>query len=85
MDKMQAGDLLIRGTGESGFLLLEAVTLKPLAGPFEYLGTAVAAARARRPRVIWQQSVDNRGRLLGDPLRLPTPSSASEHAIDRTA
>jgi hypothetical protein len=73
MDTMHTGDLRIRGTTESGFLLLEALTLKPVAGPFEYFSTAVAAARARQPRAIWQQSVDNRGRLLGDPLRLPTP------------
>lgn len=82
MEVMQAGDVLIRGTTESGFLLLEADTFKQVAGPFEYFTTAIAAARARRPRGIWQQSVDHRGRLLGAPLRLPLRPTPGEGRAD---
>ena len=71
MVTMQAGDIVIRGITESGFVLLEAESLTPIAGPFEFFQTAVAAARVRQPHAIWQQSVDNRGRLLGDPFPLP--------------
>ena len=71
MVTMQAGDIVIRGITESGFVLLDAESLMPIAGPFEYFATAVAAACARRPHAIWQQSVDHRGRQLGDPFPLP--------------
>ena len=71
MVTMQAGDIVIRGITESGFLLFEASSLTPVAGPFQYFRTAVAAARVRRPHAIWQQSVDHRGRLLGDPFPVP--------------
>jgi hypothetical protein len=39
--------------------------------PFHVLLTAIATARLRQPRAIWRQQVDDRGRPLGDPLRLP--------------
>ncbi len=72
MPTPQTGDILIRRTnGNDAFELHEVVTLKRLAGPFEDFATAVAAARAKKPRAIWQQSVDDRGRPLGDPCRLP--------------
>lgn len=68
----QSGDILIRGTsGDDGFDLHEVITLKRLAGPFETFAAAVAAARAKKPRAIWHQTVDDRGRPLGDPFRLP--------------
>jgi hypothetical protein len=69
-----AGDIVIRGTTQDRFELVQAVTGRYIAGPFEYFPVAVAAARARGPHAIWQQSVDHRGRLLGDPFRLPLGS-----------
>jgi hypothetical protein len=71
----RGGDIVIRGTSESGFQLVDAVTGKYIAGPFQYFPVAIAAARARRPDTIWQQSVDHRGRLLGEPLPLPLPAA----------
>ena len=70
---VEHGDLVIRGTTENGYEVVEAITSRHVAGPFERFTTAVAAARARRPHAIWQQSVDHQGRLLGDPFQLPLP------------
>jgi hypothetical protein len=71
----QPGEILIRSliqhAPDGGFELVDAVSLRHLDGPFQTLGGAVAAARARRPRAIWQQNADKRGRPLGDPFRLP--------------
>lgn len=68
---VQDGDLVIRRTTANGFELIEALTARHIAGPFEYFAVAVAAARARGPHAIWQVSVDHRGRILGDLFRLP--------------
>ena len=68
----QAGDILIRSlTGDHRFTLLDVVTERTIAGPFEGFRSAVTYARALNARAIWQQSVDDRGRVLGDPFRLP--------------
>jgi len=70
MPVLADGDLVIRGTTTNGFEVIEAITSRRVAGPFERFTTAVAAARARQPHTIWQQSVDHRGRLLGEPFQL---------------
>ena len=72
MPTPQSGDILIRrANGNDAFELHDVVTLERLAGPFEDFAAAVAAARAKKPRAIWQQTLDDRGRPLGDPFRLP--------------
>jgi hypothetical protein len=67
----QSGDILIRSITDSSFELLEAVTLTHVAGPFPDIGAAVNAAQTRGSGIIWQQSVDYRGRPLGDAYELP--------------
>ena len=68
----QAGDILIRSlTGNHRFTLLDVVTERTIAGPFEGFQSAIADARALNARALWQQSVDDRGRVLGDLFRLP--------------
>ena len=66
----QPGDILIRSV-PGGFELVDAVSLRYLDGPLQTLAGGVAAARLRGARAIWQQHVDDRGRPLGDPFRLP--------------
>ena len=68
----RVGDILIRNTGDM-FLLTDVVTGKHIAGPFKGYLLAAAAARIRRRarRRIWRQKVDECGRPLGDPFRLP--------------
>ena len=68
----QTGDVLIRLlTGDNQFTVLDVMSGRSIAGPFDGFGSAVAHARTLTPRAIWQQSVDDRGRVLGDPIRLP--------------
>ena len=66
----QAGDILIRNTGDM-FLLTDIVTGKHIAGPFRGYLLAAAAARIRGARGIWRQNVDERGHPLGDPFKMP--------------
>ena len=67
----QSGDILIRSLLGDRYELVDVISLAPIAGPFDLALTAIAAARARNPRAIWQQNADSRGRPLGDPFRLP--------------
>jgi hypothetical protein len=64
-----AGDVLLRGSDDTGFELVNPHTLDRVDGPFVTMFAAVQAARALGAQV-WQQSFDNRGRPLGDPFPL---------------
>jgi len=64
------GDVLLRGTPDTGFVLVDAVTLQHVAGPLPSLPAAVEAAQRHGAPAIWQQAVDNRGRPLGELFRL---------------
>ena len=68
----QRGDVLIRSVATDRFELVDVASGKFIDGPFDGLPAAVAAARLRNVRAIWQQTVDARGRPLGEPFRLPT-------------
>ncbi|HUE89509.1 MAG TPA: hypothetical protein VMO26_25820 [Vicinamibacterales bacterium] len=70
----RSGDVLLRGDSESGFAVLDAVTHDLIQGGMSTLLEAVDVARARGAGSIWQQSVDNRGRPLGDPARWRLPA-----------
>ena len=64
------GDVILRESIDGRFLVLDAIKRTRLAGPFHLLG-ALAFAREHHAPHIFQQAVDNRGRLLGAPARLP--------------
>jgi hypothetical protein len=57
----------------SGFHLYTAKTQAHVAGPLSNLAAAIEEAWRLGAPVIWQQSVDNRGRPLGNPFRLSPP------------
>lgn len=65
-------DVILRGDVAAGFHLYAADTQRHLAGPLPSLPAAIEVAHQYGP-VIWQQSVDNRGRALGEPFRLLHP------------
>ena len=67
----QLGDVLLRANSVGGFQIVDAVSGKVVIASLPTLEAAVEAARGRG--AIWQQSVDNRGRPLGDPYRLLHP------------
>jgi hypothetical protein len=73
------GDVLIRTASyaQSSFLVLDACSERLVAGPVGSLEEALRKARqlaAKAGTVIWQQSVDERGRPLGPVLRLEETS-----------
>jgi len=66
------GDVFLRGDVIGGFHVLNAISLEHIAGPISSIEGAIEVAR-RHGGAIWQQSLDNRGRPLGDPFRLLHP------------
>ena len=72
----QAGDVLIRvltNTTPTTYVILEAETHRPLDGPFPSMAEAAIAAAKHTSSIgsVWQENLDQRGRPLGPPLRLP--------------
>jgi hypothetical protein len=66
----QPGDVIIRATISDGFVVVDAITDRVLAGPALTLTYALAAAQRHSRGDIWQQQVDGRGRPLGQMFRL---------------
>ena len=72
MTSVMPGDILIRACWISGdYSLVDVVSREYIAGPFNDFAGAVAAARNRHVRAIWQQHHDTLGRPLGDPFPVP--------------
>jgi hypothetical protein len=73
------GDVILRASIDGAFTVLDATSLTLVAGPLS-LHAALAYARRHRAPHLFQQAVDKRGRLMGDPARFgdfqwtPTPS-----------
>lgn len=65
------GDVMLRGSFETGFELLKADTLQPIAQGRHPLVDAIHIARRLGAKALWQVNTDDRGRALGTPLRLP--------------
>ena len=69
------GDILIvrdATSTEPSYLIVDAITKHLLHGPFPSLReTLQRAAQLRRDGAIWHKSIDDRGRELGPPIRLP--------------
>lgn len=68
----QAGDILIRNTGVNTFVLVEAISGRYIAGPFQGFERAVSAAHARavRTQALWHQPADNLGHPIGNPVMI---------------
>jgi hypothetical protein len=62
-------NVILRGSTETGFMLINAVTAHRIAGPVP-LQRAIEVARQHGAAVIWQENLDDRGRSLGSPFRL---------------
>jgi hypothetical protein len=66
------GDVLIRHLNSMEYVLADAATREVLAGPFGTFPSALhAARRLAAGNSVWLEDVDNRGRPLGDPVRIP--------------
>jgi hypothetical protein len=65
----KSGDVLLRGSHDSGFTVSDAVTEKVLSSPLEFRA-AIAFARAQGAEQIWRQQLDERGRPIDRPVRI---------------
>ena len=65
------GDVILRASLDGTFRVIDAIQQTRLAGPFP-LRTALAYAHARGAPHIFQQAVDTRGRIFGEPVRVKT-------------
>jgi hypothetical protein len=63
------GDILLRGSRELGFELLDGITEQTLAGAMDF-DDAVEVALSMTPGDLWQQDVDAGGAPLGPPSLL---------------
>jgi hypothetical protein len=70
----QVGDVLLRGDTRQGFQIVDAISHEILAASIPTLEAAIETARRHGASAIWQQSLDNRGRPLGDPFRFLRPA-----------
>ena len=66
------GDILIIRDLSDEFVIVDPITKERLAGPFPTLrATLQCASQLHRDGAIWHKSVDERGRELEPPVRLP--------------
>jgi hypothetical protein len=62
------GDVILRASIDGAFNVMDATSLARVAGPFALLDALTYAHDHAAPH-IFQQAVDERGRLMGDPAR----------------
>ena len=67
----EPGDLVLRGSFDHGFELLDGETMRPVVSGVHSLPMVLTIAKERRPGALWQLNVDDRGRPVGIPLRIP--------------
>ena len=65
---MTSNDVVIRNTMNEDFEIVDAQSFEHLAGPYHSFAVAIAAARSHTIGRVFQQVLDNRGRVMGDPL-----------------
>jgi hypothetical protein len=62
------GDVILRASIDGAFHVLDATSLARVAGPLP-LQVALAYAQQHGAAHVFQQAVDKRGRVMGDPVR----------------
>ena len=67
----QPGDVILRGSPADGFLLVDAQTGVLIAGPVFTFEAVFEAAERHGAHALWRESLDERGRPLGDLFKLP--------------
>lgn len=63
------GDVILRESIDGAYHVLDAIQFTRVSGPLP-LQAALVYAREHGASDIYQQLVDHRGRLIGDPIRL---------------
>ena len=72
----ERGDLMLRGSFGQGFEVLDAETMHPVVEGVHSLAEALAFAQQRGPCTLWQLNVDDRGRMIGAPFRIPVAKAS---------
>ena len=62
------GDVILRASIDGAFNVLDATSLARVAGPLT-INAALTFAHEHGAAHVFQQAVDKRGRLMGDPAR----------------
>ena len=71
----KSGDVLIRDV-VLGCAVVDAISLRELAGPFDSLTDAASAARRlARSGHVWRENQDRRGRVISAPFPIELPAS----------
>lgn len=65
---MVVPDVVIRNTANQEFEVVDAVTYQHIAGPFASFAVAMTVARYYTTGNVFQQVLDHRGRVMGNPL-----------------
>ena len=76
MFRPEPGDVLIRDA-VSEYILVDAVSLRELSGPYPSIADAFVAAQSQASigHHVWRENLDRRGRLLGHPFLLELQAS----------
>ena len=71
------GDVVVSDvTGGGGYLIVEAITMRLLGGPYLLVADAAVKARQLCAGHVWRESFDALGRPLGAPFLLELQSSS---------
>ena len=81
----EAGDVVLRGSTNHGYQIVDAISHRLLGGPVASVTAALELAAQHGATTVWQQSVDNRGRPLGDLQALPSAQIFSVVKMDLAA
>jgi hypothetical protein len=71
---MELIDVVIRNTANEDYELVAAHTFEHLGGPFPTFAVAVVAARSYTIGNLFHQFMDNRGRVMTDPVLIQPES-----------
>lgn len=70
------GDVVVRDAASGGYVVLDAITMKALGGPYFSIADATLRAWQLCDGHVWREAVDRRGRSLGPPFLLELQASS---------
>lgn len=70
------GDVVVRDAASGGYVVLDAITMKALGGPYFSIADATLKAWQLCDGHVWREAVDRRGRSLGPPFLLELQPSS---------
>ena len=74
------GDIVLRGSTELGYQLLDAISFEPLAGVMS-LDDAIDVALSMTSGAVWRQQVDTAGQASGPLVQLLCNASERQSGV----